>query len=297
MQNDLEAFIRYLQVEKNVSTHTCMAYHKDITQLCHFLVDNYECSEWSQAKAPLIRDWMVDLVDEGVSNRSINRKKSSINTFFKFLLRSKQVESNPVALLPALKSPKKIRIPFSQNEIHNTLEEARFSDTFDSLRDRLIIELLYATGMRRSELIHLQSSNIDWAQSQIKILGKGNKERMIPIVPNVLDLMKRYFKQRSQIKTIESEDYFLLKSNGVKLSESFVYRTINSYFSTTTNKVQKSPHVLRHSFATHLLEEGVNLQAVKELLGHESLAATQVYTHQELKVLLEVHKKSHPRNR
>ena len=297
MHNDIEMFIRYLQVEKNLSTHTCMAYEKDITQLTDFLVKDYECSEWNQVKAPLLRDWLVQLVNEGISSRSINRKKSSINSFFKFLLKTKQIESTPVELLPSLKSPKKIKIPFSQTEINKVLHDVPFSDDFDGLRDRLIIELFYATGMRRSELINLKCANINWDLGQIKILGKGNKERLIPILPSVLVLMKKYFKQHAVIKTIESEDYFLLKLNGVKLSESFVYRTINTYFSTTTNKVQKSPHVLRHSFATHLLEEGVNLQAVKELLGHESLAATQFYTHQELKVLLEVHKKSHPRNR
>ncbi|MDV7393220.1 tyrosine-type recombinase/integrase, partial [Arthrospira platensis SPKY1] len=214
----------------------------------------------------MIRDWMVQMVSQRISNRSVNRKKSSIQTFFTFLQRSKQIDFNPVELIPALKEAKKIKIPFSQSEMHDVLLDSNFSDDFDGIRDRLIIELLYATGIRRAELIHLKRSDIDWVSGQVKIIGKGNKERILPVVPSVMACMRHYDKQRSDLKTIIDSSIFLLNSSGVKLNETFVYRTINSYFSTTTNKAQKSPHVLRHSFASHLLEEGVNLQAVKELL-------------------------------
>jgi integrase/recombinase XerC len=297
MQNAIESFTRYLCVEKNASPLTIKAYIFDVTNLMHFVSLEYECLEWREVKMSMIRDWMVQLAQQNTGNRSINRKKSSIQSFFTFLQRSKQVEYNPVELIPSLKAAKKIKIPFSQAEIHEVLQDANFTKDFNGIRDRLIIELFYATGLRRAELINLKRSNIDWASEQIKIIGKGNKERVLPVVPSVMVCMRAYDKQRTDLKVIIDDTYFLLKSSGVKLNETFVYRIINSYFGTTTNKAQKSPHVLRHSFASHLLEEGVNLQAVKELLGHETLAATQVYTHQELKVLLEVHQKTHPRNR
>lgn len=297
MQETIESFMRYLKVEKNASAHTINAYAFDVNHLMQFVTLVYECKKWNEVKTVMIRDWMVHMVDQKISNRSINRKKSSIQTFFTFLLRTKQVDVNPVELIPALKVAKKIKIPFSQSEIHEVLTASNFTNDFDGLRDKLIIELFYATGLRRAELIHLKRADIDWVSKQIKIKGKGNKERVLPIVPSVMECMKQYDAQRAELKLIIDNSYFLLKSSGVKLNETFVYRIINSYFSTTTNKTQKSPHVLRHSFASHLLEEGVNLEAVKELLGHESLAATQVYTHQDVKVLLEVHQKTHPRNR
>ncbi|MEO0044994.1 MAG: Tyrosine recombinase XerC, partial [Bacteroidota bacterium] len=216
---------------------------------------------------------------------------------YKFLLKTKQIETSPLLKHKALKAPKKLQIPFSEKELDLVLNQIVYSDDFDGVRDKLIVDLFYTTGIRRTELINLKLHNIDLSNGTLKVLGKRNKERIIPILPIVESQIKIYITERSHIQRIIDEEYFFLLLKGVKLNDSFVYRLINYYFSNVSEKVKKSPHILRHTFATHLLNNGADINSVKELLGHSSLASTQVYTHSSLAELKKVYGSAHPRNK
>jgi len=237
------------------------------------------------------------LVDQGVSNRTINRKISSLKTYYKFLLKTGQIENNPLAKHKALKTSKKLQIPFSIDEVEDVLRFLNKAKDFESLRDKLIIELFYGTGIRRIELINLKISDVDIESGQIKVLGKRNKERYLPLLESVIETLRNYMVVRNKIVENQNDPYLFLTKKGVKIYETLVYRIINGYFSKASVKLKKSPHILRHSFATHLLNQGADLNAVKELLGHSSLAATQIYTHHSVAQLTKVYNKSHPRNK
>jgi integrase/recombinase XerC len=246
---------------------------------------------------PLIRSWIVELSDAKIAASSINRKMASLKSFYKFLLKTKQIDTNPFVKHKSLKTPKQVQIPFSEKEI-NTLFELHFLETdFDSVRNRLVVELLYATGMRRAELINLETNAIDFYGNTIKVLGKRNKERIIPLLASTSDVIKLYLTKRKELLSINAPEKLILSKKGNKISETFVYRLINDYFSTISEKVKRSPHVLRHSFATHLLNNGADLNSVKELLGHASLSSTQIYTHSSLSELKKVYSNAHPRNK
>ncbi|WP_333659174.1 tyrosine-type recombinase/integrase, partial [Flavobacterium sp.] len=212
-----------------------------------------------------------------------------------YLLKSKQIDVTPLAKHKALKTPKKLQIPFSEKELNQVLNHLTFSDDFEGTRNNLIIDLFYTTGIRRSELINLEIQNFDEYNETIKVLGKRNKERIIPILPNVKDDIVKYIEIRASLTDAKSNKYLFIKINGVKLNDSLVYRIINYYFSNVSEKVKKSPHILRHTFATHLLNNGADINSVKELLGHSSLASTQVYTHSSLSELKKVYSNAHPR--
>ena len=292
----LSQFIDYLQYEKKYSLHTVNAYQKDISDFAGFAEENFEETNLAEISYSIIRSWIVKLVDEEVSNRSINRKISSLKTFYKFLLKTKQVEVSPLAKHKSLKVSKKVQVPFSAKEVETVI--TNFSaEGFSDLRDQLIIELLYSTGMRRAELINLKLEDIQIESSQIKVLGKRNKERMIPLLASVKKTFIAYLKEREQLEINSESDYLLLTNKGKKLYDTLVYRIVNGYFSRVSTKTKNSPHIIRHSFATHLLNEGADLNSVKELLGHSSLASTQVYTHNSIKELSKVYLKSHPRNK
>jgi integrase/recombinase XerC len=243
-----------------------------------------------------IRSWIVSLVDASISNASVNRKISSLKSYYKFLLKSKQIEVSPLLKHKALKTPKKIQIPFSEKELDMVLNQLRFSEGFDGVRDKLIIDLFYTTGIRRTELIHLLVANVNASSNTLKVLGKRNKERILPILPVVEKQIQLYLTERANLEQIKDSNFFFLTQKGVKLNDSFVYRLINHYFSDVSEKVKKSPHILRHTFATHLLNHGADINSVKELLGHSSLASTQVYTHSSLSELKKVYGNAHPRN-
>ena len=297
MKSNKNAFRDYLQLEKKYSTHTVSAYLNDIVffevfNKEHFEQDNIEKVNYSQ-----IRSWIVSLVDRNISNVSVNRKMASLKAFYKFLLKTKQIEVNPMLKHKALKTPKIIQIPFSEKELSDLMSQVGSPVGFEETRDKLIVDMFYATGMRRAELIHLMMYNVDLTSNVIKVLGKRNKERIIPILPIVADQFRSYLDERDSVENIADADYFFISKKGLKLSESFVYRLINSYFSRVSEKVKKSPHVLRHTFATHLLNNGADLNSVKELLGHSSLASTQVYTHNSLAELKKVYGDAHPRNK
>jgi integrase/recombinase XerC len=297
MKSNKEAFRDYLQLEKKYSAHTVNAYLNDITffeifNKTHFEQENIDKVNYSQ-----IRSWIVSLVDENISNVSVNRKMASLKAFYKFLLKTKQIEVNPMLKHKALKTPKIIQIPFSEKELTDLIHVVGTPVGFEEIRNKLIVDLFYTTGMRRAELIGLMMRNVDLSSNVIKVLGKRNKERIIPVLPIIVEQLNLYLSERTAIENILDSDYFFISKKGLKLSESFVYRLINSYFSKVSEKVKKSPHVLRHTFATHLLNNGADLNSVKELLGHSSLASTQVYTHNSLAELKKVYTNAHPRNK
>ncbi len=295
--NNLKAFEEYLQLEKNYSQHTVTAYGNDLLFFQEFLKNNFDQELLEDVNYSMIRTWIVSLVDGGISNSSVNRKIASLKAFYKFLLKTKQIESSPLLKHKSLKTPKKLQIPFSENELDKVLNDLKFPDGFEGIRDKLIIDLFYTTGVRRTELIHLRMQNVDLQNDTLKVLGKRNKERILPIVPVIANQIKVYLSERVQLESIKDSDYFFLLLKGVKLNDSFVYRLINYYFSNVSEKVKKSPHILRHTFATHLLNNGADLNSVKELLGHASLASTQVYTHSSLSELKKIYEHAHPRNK
>jgi len=286
-------FIEYLNYEKNYSPYTIMAYKNDLESFQVFCKNEFDEVDISKLPYTIIRSWIVNLVDDGIANRSINRKVSSLKSYFKYLVKTKQILQNPLLKHRSLKISKKVNIPFSQSEVADVLELFENAEEFEAVRDKLIIELMYTTGMRRSELIGVRIGDIDLSQNTVKVIGKRNKERQIPLLNSVVITIKNYFILRNEIKT--SVDYFLITKKGKKLYPTLVYRLINEYFSKVSLKIKKSPHVIRHSFATHLLNEGADLNSVKELLGHASLASTQVYTHNNLKGLKKMYNHAHPR--
>ncbi|MDT0556689.1 tyrosine-type recombinase/integrase [Patiriisocius hiemis] len=293
----IQSFVAYLELEKKYSSHTILAYKKDLEEFLDFITTEYSITKIKTVNYSIIRSWIVSLVEKGIANRSINRKISSLNSYFKFLLKSKQVSENPLLKHRALKTSKKVQIPFSEKEINDVLILLNNVDSFEGVRNKLIVELFYTTGMRRAELVNLQLKGVDSNNKTIKILGKRNKERLIPLLPSVVKTLELYQKERIQLEKIVDSSFLLLTKRGEKVYDNLVYRVINSYFSKASVKVKKSPHILRHSFATHLLNQGADINAVKELLGHSSLASTQVYTHNSITELKEAYKGSHPRNK
>ncbi|WP_295336691.1 tyrosine-type recombinase/integrase [Flavobacterium sp.] len=296
MESIKARFCDYLGLEKNYSPHTVTAYLNDLNFFQTFLKGTFEDDDLIRVNYSQIRAWIVSLSDDGVSNTSINRKISSLKSFYKFLLKSKQIETSPLLKHKALKSPKKLQIPFSEKELDLVLNQIVYPEGFEGVRDKLVVDLFYTTGIRRAELIGLKLHNVDLSGGTLKVLGKRNKERIIPILPVVQNQIREYLSERSRLQRIIDEDYFFLLLKGVKLNDSFVYRLINYYFSNVSEKVKKSPHILRHTFATHLLNNGADINSVKELLGHSSLASTQVYTHSSLAELKKVYGSAHPRN-
>jgi integrase/recombinase XerC len=296
MEKIKESFADYLFLEKKYSKHTVNAYITDLNSFHDFIKEEFEQENLAEVSYPLIRSWIILLSEKKAENVTINRKISSLKAFYKFLLKSKQIEVSPLFKHKALKTPKKIQIPFSEKELDLAINQIKYPEGFDGIRDKLIIDLFYTTGIRRAELINLKVSNVDTQNATIKVLGKRNKERIIPLLPVVINEIIEYLQQRNSLKTIIDTENLFLMLKGVKLNETFVYRIINDYFSAVSEKVKKSPHILRHTFATHLLNNGADINSVKELLGHSSLASTQVYTHNSLADLKKVYKNAHPRN-
>ena len=296
MESIKTKFRDYLGLEKNYSPHTVTAYLNDLDFFQAFLKSAFDDDDLVRVNYNQIRAWIVSLSDDGVSNSSINRKISSLKSFYKFLLKTKQIETSPLLKHKALKSPKKLQIPFSEKELDLVLNQIVYPEGFEGVRDKLVVDLFYTTGIRRAELIGLKLHNVDLSNGTIKVLGKRNKERIIPILPVVQNQIRIYLNERSRLQRIIDDDSFFLLLKGVKLNDSFVYRLINYYFSNVSEKVKKSPHILRHTFATHLLNHGADINSVKELLGHSSLASTQVYTHSSLAELKKIYGSAHPRN-
>jgi len=288
-------FKDYLALEKKYSEHTVKSYLSDIENFELFL-KNFS-RDLLQVNNKDVRNWIVELSEKNFSERSINRKIAALKSFYKFLRKTHSIDVDPTQNISGLKIKKKISVPFSQAEMEHLFDEIPFNDDFQGIRDRCILDLFYSTGIRRAELINLKETDIDFHKKELKVLGKRNKERLIPLLSQTISNLETYKNSKKQYffdKKIDS--YFFLTDKGKKMYEMLVYRTINSYLSRVSIKLKKSPHMLRHTFATHLLNKGADLNSIKELLGHSSLAATQVYTHSSIQELKNIYKKAHPRS-
>lgn len=297
LKSQFHSFTEYLLHEKNYSKLTVKAYLTDLEGFSVFINEEYDSSAINDVNYSQIRSWIVFLVEQEISNRSINRKISSLNSYFKFLIKTETIKANPLSKHKALKTTKKVQIPFSKKEMEEVIQILELETDFEGLRNRLIVELFYATGIRRIELIQIKLKDLDLANKTLKVLGKRNKERFVPLIDSVVMTANNYLQLRNELEIIEDREYLFLTKKGLKIYETLVYRIINEYFSLASSKVKKSPHILRHSFATHLLNQGADLNAVKELLGHSSLAATQVYTHNSIAELKKVYANAHPRSK
>lgn len=293
----IKEFIAYLELEKNYSRHTIVAYEKDLREFAAFYTDNFGAKDLSCVQYVVVRSWIVALSEDGLSNRSINRKVASLKAYYRFLQKIGEIVASPLNKHKALKTSKKMEIPFSQVEMEAVLSSIGYADDFEGRRDQLMIHLLYATGIRRAELINLKLCDVDFEKNTIKVLGKRNKERFIPMLKSLKPHFINYYSERDKIENLGENQFIFVSKLGNKIYETLVYRIINKYFKEVSSKLKRSPHVLRHTFATHLLDKGADLNSVKELLGHSSLASTQVYTHNSIASLKKAHALAHPRSK
>ncbi len=297
MREIAEGFLDYIQKEKRFSKHTVVAYSKDLDQFLHHIIENLEIASIKEVDHHDIRSWIISILeDDKLQASSVNRKISSLRSFYKYMVRNEIVEKNPMAKITSLKMKKKLPLFLEQSQMMNLLDGMAFGDDFAGVRDKLIIELLYCTGMRRAELIGLETKNVNNSKQEIKVLGKRNKERIIPLSPQTIRLIQEYQQMSSDFfGHSQTEKYLFTDDNGNMMSDGFVYRKVNKYLRLVTTIGKKSPHVLRHTFATHMLNNGADLNAIKELLGHASLSATQVYTHNSIEKLKQIYEQAHPR--
>ncbi len=292
----IKAFEQYLRYEKRLSPHTLTAYLGDLDQFFEFIKTTYQTTNLEEIEHFHIRSWMVQLITEGLSTATVARKSASLKTYFRFLLKQGRLQQNPMLKISTPKVAKRLPAYLQEKELQTLFEKVSYfsNDEFPALRDQLILALLYGTGMRRAELIGLKVQDVFLAEKTLKVLGKGNKERKIPFGHMVHDLIIHYIEVRDATFP-ETNTRLLLTDKGKPLYPKFVYNTVKKYLSLITTAEKKSPHVLRHSFATHLSNNGAELNAIKDLLGHSSLAATQIYTHNSIEQLKKVYKKAHPK--
>ena len=288
-------FLKYLHFEKRFSINTVKSYTNDLLQYTEFIENYFHEFKPENSDEKMIRAWIVSLMEKGLSSLSVNRKISTLKTFYKFLLREGYVKVNPMDKVVSPKISKKIPLFVEEKQIAILLDDFSFGNDFSGVRNRTIIEMFYNTGIRLSELIGIKNTDVDLYNNTIKVLGKRQKERIIPIHSSFAKSLKQYIEIKNiKFNKIEN-DFFFLTDKGNKLYEKFVYRIANKYLSMVTTIEKKSPHILRHTFATHMLNHGANLNAIKELLGHANLSATQVYTHNTFEKLKTIYKQAHPR--
>ncbi|OQP61990.1 integrase [Niastella vici] len=292
----IQSFLSYLQFEKRYSSHTILAYEEDLQQFFTFLREQFNMPEPALPEiAPaFIRSWLASLKEAKNSAKTINRKISSLKSFFKYHMRMGQLEQSPMTTIVSPKIPKRLPVYVEQKDTDTLFNHVEFPDDWSGKTDRLILLVFYNTGMRLSELVNLKESQVNAAANSIKVLGKGNKERVIPVSPALIQEISNYIASKN---TLDSPDrvYLFINEKGRKLYPRYVYLAVKKYLSLVTTIDKKSPHVLRHTFATHLTNNGADLNAVKELLGHSSLAATQIYTHNTIEKLKDIYKKAHPK--
>ena len=288
------SFFDNLQFVKRYSAHTIRAYKADLEQFAEYLKSDYEIESPSEVSQPIVRSWLASLIDSDLSHRTVNRKLSSIKAYFNFLVREGHLKTNVAVRVHSLKIPQNLPVSASKNEMRNVLDPGSDDLNFTQRRDLLIIELLYSTGIRLSELINLKISDVDRSLMSIKVTGKGNKQRHIPITRQMILRIDEYLPEREKVVD-EGVPEIIVTNKGKKTYSVFIYRVVTKHLGASGMKGRKSPHVLRHTFATHMLNEGADLNAIKELLGHASLAATQVYTHVSVEKLKSIYKLAHPR--
>ncbi len=289
-------FLEYLQKIKRYSKHTLEAYSRDLEQFSFFLTEECGEDDIAQASHRDIRTWIVSLSENNISPRSINRKITTLKSFYKYLKAEGKITQSPMAKIVSLKTKKQVPLFLSKEAAQSLFDDVEFEEGFKGLRDNTILELLYATGMRRTELINMRVSDVNIYNSEVKVLGKRNKERIIPISPALVNLLKEYISERGKQEVQPGNGNILFIDNkGKKVYDKFVYNLVKKYLSAITTMQKRSPHILRHTFATHMLENGADLNAIKELLGHANLSATQVYTHSTIEKLKTIYKQAHPR--
>lgn len=289
-----QSFLNFLKFEKRYSPHTIISYEADLTQFFQYLVSNYDAPELANVNSGYIRSWLAEMRSEKISPKTLNRKISTLKSFFKYQMKHGVIKQSPMATIVAPKINKRLPTFVAENDMKTLKQYVEFPDTWKGKTDKLIVSIFYNTGMRLSELVNLKDSQIDIANSQLKVVGKGNKERIIPISKEVVREIEVYIKEKRDVQNVQTQNLFILE-NGKPVYAKYVYLVVKENLSYVTTLQKKSPHVLRHTFATHLTNNGADLNAVKELLGHSSLAATQIYTHNTIEKLKDIHKKAHPK--
>ncbi len=291
----IDGFVDYLEFEKRYSNHTISSYKNDLMQFLAFLELQYETSEVHKANHLQVRSWIVHMVQNDISNKSINRKISTLKSFYKYHIKKGIIQLDPMQKIVSPKVSKRLPSYVREERIDALLSKENFPEDFHGLRDLLILEIFYQTGIRRSELISIKDRDFDLSSGTLKVLGKGNKERLIPIQKTLFNLIKQYKEERNDHFESNQYETLLVTDKGVKLYPKYVYNKVTSYLALITTNDKKSPHILRHSFATHLANRGAELNAIKSLLGHSSLAATQVYTHNTIEKLKSTYRSAHPK--
>lgn len=291
----LQQFTDYLKFQKRYSQHTIISYENDLGAFFNFLTVTFGETPLAEIKASMIRSWLAGLKEQGMESKSINRKISSLKSFFKYQLRQELITVSPMTTIISPKVNKRLPQFVEKADVDTLFNYVEFPDTWQGRTDRIILQLFYNTGIRQAELVNLKENQVDTSKKVIKVLGKGNKERIIPVSPALLQQVTAYLNDKRKLLETFDAVYLLVNAKGVKLYPKYVYNTVKSYLTKITTISKKSPHVLRHTFATHLMNNGADLNAVKELLGHSSLAATQIYTHNTIEKLKDIHKKAHPK--
>ncbi|HUQ64591.1 MAG TPA: tyrosine-type recombinase/integrase [Flavitalea sp.] len=295
LSSEISAFTDHLKFEKRYSVHTVRSYHDDLKQFTEYLSNEFGKMDVDDISASIVRSWLATLKNEGLTSRSITRKISTLKSFFKYIIRSGVLKKNPLAGIVSPKISKRLPAFVDEKDLKTLFKHVEFDDNWNGYTGRLAMGMLYELGLRLSELVNCKERQVDFSNGHIKILGKGNKERIIPVNAAKLGEIREYMKKkRTEFEECDN-NYLLVNDKGKKLYSKFIYRLTTRYLPEVTTVKKKSPHILRHSFATHLMNNGAELNAVKELLGHSSLAATQVYTHNTIEKLKNVHKKAHPR--
>lgn len=297
LMGHVERFLQYIQFEKRYSPNTVIAYKSDLDQFFIFLKVRFRQEDIYGIDHQMIRTWLVELINQKINNRSVNRKLTTLKTFFRFLLKEGLVKTNPMAKVSSPKVAKRLPVYIEEEPMKLLLDHFTGTEDFLVFRDRLILEVFYATGMRRAELINLKEQDVDFQHSTCKVVGKRNKERLIPFGNELKKLIKEYYSLKQKFFEFVPirEDYMFLSAKGKKLDPRSVYKIVNDYLEQFSQSEKNSPHVLRHTFATHLLNRGADLNAIKEILGHASLSATQVYTHNTIEKLKRIYQQAHPR--
>ena len=291
IESSRASFLNYLQFEKRFSSHTLIAYSNDVKQFFDYTSKTYNIEKIEEINHTIIRSWIVSMIENDVTARSVNRKITTLKTFYKFLLRQNTITENPMLKIQSPKTSKRLPVFVEKEKMDTLLDSIEFGDDFEGQRNKLVIELFYATGMRLTELIHLKEQNIDMNNCQLKVLGKRNKERVIPFNPQIKEQIKNYRIVKGEL----NDEYLFVNKKGKTLNPKLIYLLVKSYLSQVTTLEKRSPHVLRHTFATHMLNNGADLNSIKELLGHANLSATQIYTHNTVEKLKNIHKLAHPK--
>jgi integrase/recombinase XerC len=291
----IQSFLDYLKFQKRYSQHTIISYQNDLTSFFDFIEIQFSVQSLNEINASFARSWLASLKEKGIESKSINRKISTLKSFFKYQLKKGIIPTSPMATIVSTKVKKRLPQFVAENDINTLFNYMEFPDNWNGKTNRLVFHLLYNTGIRQAELINLKEAHIDTGNSTIKVLGKGNKERILPVSNELSQLIKKYVTDKQTELVLADREILLVSEKGKKLYPKYVYTVVKKYLTAVTTIDKKSPHVLRHTFATHLMNNGADINAVKELLGHSSLAATQIYTHNTIEKLKEVYKKAHPK--